>query len=139
MVKVMASGVFDILHYGHLFYLQEAKKLGDELVVVVARDSTVKRMKGEPIIPEGLRIKLVSGLKPVDKCLLGHEDDPYKTVWEIKPDIIALGYDQEPDERLLKEELEKRGLKVKVVRIEKYDHDVDGTRKIIDRIVKTRR
>lgn len=132
----MASGVFDILHYGHLYYLQEAKKLGDELIVVIARDSTVRRRKREPIMPEELRMKMVQELKPVDRAVLGHEDNPYKTVEEIKPAIIALGYDQEHDEEVLKKELSKRGLDVKVVRIGKYDHDIDGTRKIIDRIAR---
>ncbi len=138
MVRVMASGVFDILHYGHLYYLQEAKKLGDELVVVVARDSTVGGRKGEPVMPEELRAKMIQGLKPVDRCVLGREDDPYKTVEEIKPDIIALGYDQKHDEEALKKELSRRGLEVKVARIGKYDHDIDGTRKIIERISRRR-
>ncbi len=136
MVRVMASGVFDILHPGHVLFLQEAKKLGDELVVVVARDSTATRFKHKPIMPENVRRFLVEALKPVDRAILGHEDDMYKTVEEIKPDIIVLGYDQKFDEREIEEECRKRGLDVKVVRLKKYgDSDLNGTRKIIYKIV----
>ncbi len=136
MVRVMASGVFDILHPGHVLFLQEAKKLGDELVVVVARDSTAKKFKHKPIMPEEVRRFLVESLKPVDRAVLGHEDDMYKTVEEIKPDIIVLGYDQKFSEEEIEEECRKRGLDVKVVRLKKYgDSDLNGTRKIIYKIV----
>ncbi len=136
MVRVMASGVFDILHPGHVLFLQEAKKLGDELVVVVARDSTAKKFKHKPIMPEEVRRFLVESLKPVDRAVLGHEDDMYKTVEEIKPDIIVLGYDQRFSEEEIEEECRKRGLDVKVVRLKKYgDSDLNGTRKIIYKIV----
>ncbi len=136
MVRVMASGVFDILHPGHVLFLQEAKKLGDELVVVVARDSTAKKFKHKPIMPEEVRRFLVESLKPVDRAVLGHEYDMYKTVEEIKPDIIVLGYDQKFSEEEIEEECRKRGLDVKVVRLKKYgDSDLNGTRKIIYKIV----
>ncbi len=136
MVRVMASGVFDILHPGHVLFLREAKKLGDELIVVVARDSTAAKLKHMPIMREEVRRFLVESLKPVDRAILGHEDDMYKTVEEIKPDIIVLGYDQRFDEREIEEECRKRGLEVKVVRLEKYgESDLNGTRKIISKIV----
>ena len=135
MVRVMASGVFDILHLGHLHYLEESKKLGDELFVVVARDETVKKLKHEPITSENIRLELVSALKPVDKAMLGHEEDKYKIVEEIKPDIITLGFDQVHDEEKIKTELAKRGLKISVERLPKFDHDLDGTRKIIQKII----
>ncbi len=136
MVRVMASGVFDIIHPGHILFLQEAKKLGDELVVVVARDSTAEKFKHRPIMPENVRRFIVESLKPVDRAVLGHEDDMYRTVEEIKPDIIALGYDQKFDEREIKEECMRRGLNVKVIRLKKYgDSDLNGTRKIIYKIV----
>ncbi|MEM3333979.1 MAG: adenylyltransferase/cytidyltransferase family protein, partial [Thermoplasmata archaeon] len=78
MVRVMASGVFDILHPGHIFFLEEAKKLGNELVVVVARDSTARKLKHQPIMNEDVRLKMVTALKPVDIAILGHEDDIFK-------------------------------------------------------------
>ncbi|EDY36241.1 Cytidylyltransferase, putative [Aciduliprofundum boonei T469] len=136
MVRVMATGVFDILHPGHVLFLREAKKLGDELVVVVARDSTVERLKHKPIMNEEIRRFMVESLKPVDRAVLGHKDDMYKTVEDVRPDIIVLGYDQKFDEKEIEEECRKRGIKVKVVRLKKYgDSDLNGTRKIIFKIV----
>lgn len=136
MVRVMATGVFDILHLGHLHYLEESKKLGDELVVVVATDTTVRKRKHEPITPEKMRCELVASLKPVDKAVLGREGgDIFEIVNDLRPDIITLGYDQPFDQQNLEKELAKRGLKVKVVRMPHLDHDLDGTRKIINKII----
>jgi FAD synthetase len=136
MVRVMATGVFDILHLGHLHYLEESKKLGDELVVVVATDTTVRQRKHEPITPEKMRCELVASLKPVDRAVLGREGgDIFQIVKDLKPDIITLGYDQPFDQQNLEKELSKRGLKVKVVRMPHLDHDLDGTRKIISKII----
>jgi len=137
MVKVMATGTFDLLHMGHIYYLKEAKKLGDELVVVIARDSTVRRLKHEPVTPEDMRLNLIKELKMVDEALLGHEDDMYSVLKEIKPDIIALGYDQIHDEKKIEQELRKRKLAAKVVRLPKYSkiEDLNGTRRIIGKII----
>lgn len=133
--KVMAAGTFDLLHLGHLHYLQEAKKLGDELTVVVACDKTVRERKHEPLMSEETRAELVGALKPVDDVVIGREDDHYKTVKEIDPDIIALGYDQRHEEKKIKKELKDRGIDAEVVRMEHYNHDLDGTRKIIRKII----
>lgn len=136
MVRVMATGVFDILHPGHLHYLQESKKLGDELVVVVATDNTVRKRKHEPITPEKMRLEMVASLKPVDKAVLGRDGaDMYSIVQELKPDIITIGYDQPFDEKTLEADLFRRGVKVKVVRMPHLDHDLDGTRKIIKKVI----
>jgi len=136
MVRVMATGVFDIIHLGHLHYLEESKRLGDELVVVVATDSTVRKRKHEPITPEKMRLELVASLKPVDKAVLGKEGgDIYEIVRDLRPDIITIGYDQPFKEKDLEKDLAKRGLKVKVVRMPHLDHDLDGTRKIITKII----
>ena len=136
MVRVLATGVFDIIHLGHLHYLEESKKLGDELVVVVATDNTVRKRKHEPITPEAMRLELVQGLKPVDRALLGREGgDIYEVVSEIKPDIITIGYDQTFEPEKLENDLMSRGLKVKVVRMPHLDHDLDGTRKIIRKVI----
>ncbi len=136
MVRVMATGVFDIIHLGHLHYLEESKRLRDELVVVVATDTTVRKRKHEPVTPEKMRLELVASLKPVDKAVLGREGgDMFEIVRELKPDIITVGYDQPFDERNLEHELAKRGLKVDVVRMPHLDHDLDGTRKIIQKII----
>ena len=115
---VLAGGVFDIIHPGHIFTLSEAKKLGDVLVVSVARNSTVKIMKGrEPLHDEKERVKMVSSLKMVDLALLGSEEDIFKTVIKVKPDIIVLGYDQKHNEKELEERGKKEGLNFKIVRL----------------------
>jgi len=135
MTKIMATGVFDILHPGHLHFLMEAKSLGDELVVVVATDATVRKRKHEPITPEKMRVELVGALKPVDKALLGREGDMFDIVLQVKPDIIALGFDQQFDEKDLEKRLAERGLKVRVLRLHKFEDDLNGTRKIIQKIM----
>ena len=135
MTLVMASGVFDILHSGHLHYLQEAKELGDELVVVVATDATVRKQKHEPVTPERMRVELVGALKPVDRAILGNEGDMFSVVVEIRPDIIALGYDQRFEEGELERRCAARGLNVRVVRLKKHEDDLNGTRKIIQKII----
>jgi FAD synthetase len=137
MVKVMATGTFDLLHLGHIYYLKQAKKLGDKLVVVVATDKTVRRLKHEPVNPEEIRLNLIKELKVVDEAYLGHEDDMYEIVEEIKPDIIALGFDQIHDENYINSQLKKRKLNVKVIRLSEFigDSDLEGTRRIISKII----
>ena len=137
MVKVMATGTFDILHLGHIYFLKEAKKLGDILAVVVATDSTVRKLKHEPVNPEKIRLDLIKELKIVDEAYLGHEEDMYEIVKEIKPDIIALGYDQIHDEKTVEKELSKRKINAKVVRLTEFEggSDLEGTRKIISKII----
>ena len=135
MVRVMATGVFDLLHLGHLNYLEEARKLGDELVVVVATDKTVRERKHDPITPEDMRLKMIRSLRPVDEAILGKEGDMYDIVKEINPDIIALGHDQTHDPEKIKKNLKNRGIEVEVVRLPQFDHDLDGTRKIIQKVI----
>lgn len=136
MVRVMATGVFDLLHTGHLHFLQTAKQLGDELVVVVARDSTVERLKHRPVMNETIRVELIGALKVVDRAVLGHESNHFDIVHEIKPDIIALGYDQFHSEHHIRVELMKRGLEhIRIVRLPKFNSDLNGTRKILRRII----
>lgn len=132
MIRVLATGVFDILHPGHVHFLTEAKKLGDELVVVVARDSVAQRMKRLPFIPENIRVTMVGALKPVDRAILGVEGNIYDILTVVRPNIVALGYDQEFDANEIVEEGKKRGIELKVARISKYSYsEFDGTRKII--------
>jgi FAD synthetase len=137
MVRVMASGVFDIIHTGHISYLQQAKALGDELVVVVACDDTVRKNKHEPITPEGMRVRIVDSLKPVDKAILGKGGDIFNVVREISPDIIVLGFDQTFNEADLKKKLEENGLGyIRVSRAVEYAEDLTATRRIIEKIRK---
>ena len=131
MVRVVATGVFDLLHIGHVHFLEEARKHGDELWVVVACDETVVASKHTPIMPEDMRRELVEALKPVDKAVVGHSGERYSIMEEIKPDIIVIGYDQPYNESKIEEAMAKRGLEVKVVRLGHFDSDLGGTRKII--------
>ena len=116
MVKVLATGTFDILHPGHILFLSKARELGDELYVIVARESMVKH-KPKPVIPEEQRLKMVNALKVVDNAVLGSEKNMFEPVMEIRPDIIALGYDQTFDILKLENELRELKINAKVVRI----------------------
>ena len=121
MKKVMCAGTFDIIHPGHLYYLSEAKKYGDKLIVVVARDDTSKAFKGKsPIHSERERLEAVRMLKIVDEAVLGKHGDIFNIIEEIKPDVICLGYDQKVQKQQLEDELKKRGIKADVVRIDAY-------------------
>jgi len=116
---VFAGGVFDIIHPGHIHTLRSAKSLGDVLVVSIARNITAVKTKGNPPMhDEKLRQELVSSLRFVDLALLGNEEDIFKTVELVKPNIIALGYDQVHQEKHIVEECKKRGLNLQVVRLQ---------------------
>jgi len=134
----MATGTFDLIHPGHGFYLEEAKKLGGEgarLVVVIARESTVRARKRVPIVPEKQRQEVVQMLKMVDEAVLGSETDMFSTVLKIKPDIIAIGPDQNFDLDHLREELKKRGIAAEVVKVKGYHRStLDSSCKIIKKI-----
>lgn len=121
--RVMASGVFDLLHPGHIYYLEESKKLGGELVVVVANDTVVERAKKKALFDEESRRRLVAALACVDRAVVPAETEPrrfYRTVLDIKPDIITLGYDQSFNEEQLAKELSRYGWTGQVVRIDAY-------------------
>ena len=135
MVRVMDSGVFDILHTGHISYLEQAKALGDELYVVVASDNTVRKNKHEPITPERMRVRIVSALKPVDVAMIGNDSgDMFAILDEVRPDVIVLGFDQKFDENTLSEELKKRGFDIAVKRADQSGEDLEATRAIIKKI-----
>ena len=138
MKRVMAVGVFDLLHAGHLHYLEQAKALGDHLTVVVAHDDTVRKRKHEPVTGQDLRRRMVEGLKPVDDSIIGNP--PNVPIFDIlpvvNPDIIALGYDQEHAVEKIKSQLLELGFdSIEVTRVEGLSDDLDGTRKIIARIL----
>ena len=141
VITVLASGVFDLLHYGHIRFLEEAKKLvGSEskLVVIVARDKTVIRMKGRmPVIPEDQRRALVEALEVVDEALLGYEDMDLDSVIErIKPDVIAVGYDQDEIEEITRGIVEEKGLKLRIIKVGRFGmKDLDSSSKIKGKIV----
>ncbi|MCT8338058.1 FAD synthase [Methanoculleus sp. Afa-1] len=137
MIRVVATGTFDILHPGHLYYLEESRNLGDELVVIVARDTNVKH-KPRPILPEDQRLRVVRALRPVDQALLGDLHDMFRPIEDLRPDIITLGFNQHFDEEHLRQRLRERGLDADVVRIPGYPGSLASSSKIIERILNTR-
>ena len=116
---VLVGGVFDLLHVGHIHTLKSAKLLGDVLIIVVATDSTVSNLKKNRKIyhDEKSRLELVSSIKFVDKAVIGRKKSIYDTVEFVRPDIIALGYDQTHDEIAMKKNCLDRGLNLDVVRL----------------------
>jgi len=138
---VLASGTFDLLHLGHVKYLEEAKKAGGEgakLIVIVARDSTVEKRKGtKPIMPEDQRRALVESLKVVDEAVLGYEDFSIEMpVEKIKPDIIAVGHDQSGIERAVRDLVDEKGLNIQIVRIGRFGkEELNSSSKILRKIV----
>jgi FAD synthetase len=139
---VLASGVFDLLHLGHVRFLEEAKKAGGRnarLIVIVARDSTVEEKKSRrPIMPENQRCALVASLRVVDEAMLGYKDfDMEKVLDKIKPDIVAVGHDSHTSglEQAVAETVSKKGLKIRLVKIGKFSSDeLDSSSKIKQKI-----
>jgi len=138
---VLASGIFDLLHLGHVKFLEDAKRAGGKnakLIVIVARDTTVEKTKGrKPIISEDQRRILVESLKVVDEAVLGYENiDIGKFIENVKPDVIALGYDQAEVEKKVAKYVKEHNLGVKIVRIGKFDADeMDSSSKIREKVV----
>lgn len=136
--RVVATGTFDILHPGHLYYLEESKKLGNELFVIVARDVNVKH-KPRPVISEDQRLAMVAALKPVDHALLGDLTDMFLPIGKIRPDVITIGFNQLFDEENLSCQLAQRGLNPAIVRIGKFPgDDLCSSRLVVQRIITKR-
>lgn len=140
---VLASGTFDLLHLGHVRFLEEAKKAGgknSELVVIVARDSTVKSRKGKkPIMPEDQRRALVESLKVVDEAILGWEDFSINKVIErINPDVIAVGHDQDGIEQEVQKAIKEEKVCIDVARIGRFGkRELDSSSKIVRKIIES--
>ncbi|MGI0089377.1 MAG: adenylyltransferase/cytidyltransferase family protein [Nitrosopumilaceae archaeon] len=126
---VLAGGVFDIIHPGHVHTLKGAKALGDVLVVVVATDKTAQKMKNRvPLHNMELRRDLVNSLSMVDYAILGHEGDIFKTVELVKPDIIALGYDQVHQEKFITDGCKKINVNVRIARLQSPVPDIKSSK-----------
>jgi FAD synthetase len=140
--QVVVAGTFDILHPGHVFLISEAAKLGD-VVVVVARDKNVVRVKGHPaIVPEGQRRFMVEALKGVNKAVLGSEStDLYRIIEQLDPDVLLLGPNQQVSTEKVQKELQQRKLKTKVQRLESLftDYPLSSTSAIVDQALATRK
>jgi len=138
---VLATGAFDLLHYGHYRFLEEAKKSGGrncKLIVIIARDKTIKKRKDKrPILPEDQRRALVEALKPVDQAILGYERMNVEAVIrKIKPDVIAIGYDQRDMRKTVEEILRKGKSRVKIVQIGRFGSaDLNSSSKIKRRVI----
>lgn len=131
----MATGTFDLLHPGHILYLERSKALGDELAVIVARDVNVKH-KSKPVVPEAQRLRMVQALRVVDLAVIGAEKDIFRTIERLQPDVITLGFDQHFDAALLESELSGRGLHPRIVRIEANEAcDLCSSRRIVAKIL----
>lgn len=136
--KVLAFGTFDLLHEGHLFYLKNAASLGDKLIVVIARDKTVEKIKGfKPVKNEKSRLKIIKALKYVDEALLGlnYFDDKTKVVKKVNPDVIAFGYDLR-NKNEVKKHLKEEGIKAKIVFIKSLKPEKFKSSKIREQIGK---
>lgn len=132
MKTVMFFGTFDILHKGHLNLFWQAGSLGDKIAVVVARDKTVLKVKNRlPRHNEKERRQMIIDSGLADEVILGSLTDKYAAIKKYKPDIIALGYDQEYLTGTLESELKKLKLKTKVVRLKSYKPSIYKTSKLI--------
>ncbi len=125
MTRVLVFGSFDVLHEGHRYFFRRARELGDELFVVVARDSTIRAVKKQdPKYNENERLKQVQEVSYVDRAVLGNEGDKLDIIELIKPNIIVLGYDQDSFTEGLAGKLVDRGLKVKIVGLPAYKPEI---------------
>ena len=125
MTRVLAFGAFDVVHPGHHYFLNKARELGNELFVVVARDSTIRKVKGHGSkFKEDERLKHVQEISFVDKAVLGNKGDKFKVIEEINPDVIVLGYDQDSFTDKLGEELKNRKMKIKIVRLKAHKPEI---------------
>ncbi len=143
MKTVMAFGTFDVLHPGHIRYLEKAKSLGDRLVVVIARDDSIRMFKKrEPIFDETARLKIVGSLKIVDKAILGNKlrsgSDIYNIFKKCRPDVIALGYDQRADIAEMRRWLEHNRIRARIVRLHtRLNDNLYKSSKLMKKIVLT--
>lgn len=136
--RVIAQGTFDILHPGHVHYLEEAATMGEELIVIIARRTNVIH-KEQPILPARQRRDLVNAFEAVDRAILGHREDIFIPIEELQPDVIVLGYDQHHDEEQLQAALDDRGIDCEVkrtsARTPAYEEELLSTGRIIDAIL----
>tara|TARA_Y100000310_G_scaffold345709_1_gene468635 strand:+ start:38818 stop:39243 length:426 start_codon:yes stop_codon:yes gene_type:complete len=131
MTTVLAFGTFDLLHPGHLSYLKQAKEQGNRLVVIVATDSNVEKIKGKlPINDQEHRKELVKALKIVDDVFVGFEADMIKSVEKVNPDIVCLGYDQKPNDIELQKTFDEKGIKARIFRAKPFNEEQFKSSKI---------
>lgn len=137
MMKVLVGGTFDVLHEGHKHFLSEAKKQGDFLIVVIARDSHVIEFKKiTPYHSEIERVKAVQNTGIPDEVVLGRQGSIFDILSDVKPDVVCLGYDQNVKEEVLKAELAKRHVNAQVMRLSAFKPDIYKSSKIREQLPK---
>ena len=129
MTRVLATGTFEILHPGHLYFFEQARQYGDELYVLVSRSENV-RHKPKPVISDEQRCQMVGALRCVDHAFLGDKTDMMKPIREIRPDVIVLGFDQYFDEEKLRLKLAENGISAEIVRLQKLEGELCSSRRI---------
>ncbi|WP_331236601.1 adenylyltransferase/cytidyltransferase family protein [Natronorarus salvus] len=138
MRRVVAQGTFDLLHPGHVHYLEDAAAMGDVLTVIVARRTNVTH-KPEPIVPGPQRRRMIEALDVVDEAILGHEEDIFVPIERIDPDVIVLGYDQHHDDAAIEAALRERGIDCELARASPMEGEgLLSTGQIVDRICERR-
>ncbi len=139
MKKVMLFGTFDIFHKGHKNFLKQARRYGDYLIVVVARDETVEKVKKRlPQNSEDIRLKNIKESDLADEVVLGSLENKYKAIEKYKPNVICLGYDQGTFTENLREKLKKLNLgKTKIVRLKSYYPEKYKSSKLRDVIARS--
>jgi len=141
MTRVVAQGTFDLLHPGHVHYLEDAATYGDELHAIVARRRNVTH-KPAPVVPDRQRRDVVAALAAVDEAHLGHTEDIFVPIERIDPDVIVLGYDQHHDEAAIADALADRGVDCRVERASgrepEHDDELLSTGRIIERVLAER-
>ncbi len=141
MTRVVAQGTFDLLHPGHVHYLEDAATHGDELHAIVARRSNVTH-KPEPVLCARQRRDMVAALDAVDEAHLGDTEDVFVPIERLDPDVIVLGFDQHHDEAAITDALADRGLDCRVERASgrepRYDDELLSSGDIVDRVLRTR-
>jgi rfaE bifunctional protein nucleotidyltransferase chain/domain len=118
---VFTNGCFDLLHYGHVKYLETAKSLGDILVVALNSDASVRKLKKRPrpVVKENYRAKIIAGLESVDYVVIFNEDNPLRLIKYLKPDILVKGADWKQDNIIGARFVKSYGGKVKTIKFEK--------------------
>ncbi|HLD00644.1 MAG TPA: adenylyltransferase/cytidyltransferase family protein [Candidatus Nanoarchaeia archaeon] len=137
MKTIMCFGTFDLLHLGHINYLQQAKRLADFLIVVVARDKTKKQQNKVVVFNENERLELIKNLRIVDEAVLGYPDDHFKIIMEKNPGIIFLGYDHAISEANLSDKLSELGLNPLIKRAKPYQEHKHKSTNIKGKILGT--
>ena len=138
-IKVLVAGKFDVVHPGHLKFFEEAKKLGDHLTVIVARDKTIIKNTGvSPTYSENLRKEFLESLSIIDEAILGEEESELNILKKIKPDVLCLGYDQTISEERISKFLQEEKVSIKVVRLAPFKEELFKSSKIKSAIMRSK-